>query len=102
MQQITEKAPQFEEQMAGFFYDAFRSVGVSMVATVAMERLRQVGAKMAATIEWAAERKAIQVIQKLQKPVAEGFDQVEKKLNDLNERLTAIESQFNTPSQGSE
>jgi len=95
---LTPKDPQFGEHLAGFLHEMFRSAGLSMNSTAAVERVRKVGEKMAATIEWAAERKAIQVVQKLQAAVSAGFTGLETKLNkalaeneELRERIASLE-----------
>ena len=91
MQQVTKKVPQFAEHMAGFIHEIFRGAGISMVATNAMERVRATGERMANAIEYAAERKAIMVAQRLQVAVSDGFTKLEAKLNDLNKRVEELE-----------
>lgn len=85
MGSVTERDNQFKEFLSGFFYDAFRVVGVTMPATNAFERLREVGAKMAATIEHMAEKKSIQVIKKLQAAVSEAFKKTEEELQKMHQ-----------------
>lgn len=87
---VTERDPEFGSHLAGFFYDAFRSVGVTMVATNAMERLRTTGECMAATIEHAAERKAILVAKRLQDAVINGFNAVDAKFQQHKEAKSAM------------
>jgi len=99
MASLTKTDPQFGEHLSGFLHELFRSAGLSMNATSAVERVRKVGDKMAKTIEWAAERKAIQVVQKLQAAVSAGFTGLERKLDEalaeneeLKARIEAIEA----------
>ena len=87
---VTPPVPQLDEQLSGFFYDAFRVVGVTMVATNALERLRTVGGRMGRTIEYVAERKAIEVVRRLQKAVVVGFEVVEDKIHAHKEASQAI------------
>ena len=79
---LTKTDPQFGEHLAGYLHQMFRTAGLSMNATAAVEKVRKVGEQMAATIEWAAERKAIQVAQKLQAAVSTGFTGLERKLDE--------------------
>jgi len=81
MSDLTEKDAQLGERMAGLLYDAFRSMGVSMASTDAMEKLRTIGENMAAVINSAAERKSIQVAEKLQTAVVDAFSKIEDRLN---------------------
>lgn len=91
MSNVTQSDPQFGAYLAGFMHDMLRAAGITMSATIAFEKVRTAGDRMALTIEAAAERKAIQVASKLQNATIAGFDLVEEKLNDLNERLKALE-----------
>lgn len=94
MPNLTENDPRLQEHMAGYFYDAFRAVGASQVTTSAMEKLRTVGVRMANAIEHAAERKAIQVIKKLQKAVSKSFESVAEDVEALTERVAALEARL--------
>lgn len=90
MGDVTEKHPRFGEYLAGYFYDAFRVVGVTQVSTNVMEKLRVVGERMAVTIEHAAERKAILVAKKLQDAVINGFNAVDAKFQQHKEAKQAL------------
>ena len=82
---LTSKDNKFREQLGGFFYDMLKSAGITMTPGNFPERVREVGAKMADTIELVAERKAIQVIQQLQAAVVKGFEGMEKEMAELRE-----------------
>ena len=99
MASLTKTDPQLGEHLSGYLHPMFRTAGLSMNATSAVEKVRKVGDQMAAEIEWAAERKAIQVVQKLQAAVSAGFTGLERKLDEalaeneeLKARIEAIEA----------
>jgi hypothetical protein len=87
---VTKTDPKFREHMGGFFHDLLRAGGVSMPATNSLDRIRTIGEKMADTIEHAAERKSIQVVERLQIAVVDAFNQVEAKLQAHKEAKQAM------------
>jgi len=80
---MAEQNTRFREHIAGFFYDLIRAAGITMPPGNSFQRVRDIGERMARTIEAAAETKAIEVIKRLQKAILVGFDKMEKELNTL-------------------
>ena len=78
---LTEQDKLFKEQLGGFFHDMLRASGITPAAANSVARIRAVGERMAGAIEHAAERKAIQVIKKLQTAVMKAFIDMEAELN---------------------
>jgi hypothetical protein len=87
-----EAMSKFQEQLGGFFHDLLKAAGITMVPVKATERIREVGERLAKTIEVQAEKKAIDVIKRLQKPVKEGFELMEQELNELRARVEKLEN----------
>jgi hypothetical protein len=92
MANLTENDPLFKQHMGAFFYDMLRASGITMQATNALERIRGIGERMAAVIEHAAERKSVLVVQRLQIAVVDAFNQVEKKIDNINALASAHHS----------
>ncbi len=88
MSNITEQDERFKENMGGFFHDLLRASGITMLPTTATSRIRSIGEQMASAIEHAAERKSIQVIQKLQKAISIAFVKMEAELNIVKELVS--------------
>jgi ubiquinone biosynthesis protein UbiJ len=95
---VTPHNERFSEILGGLFSELLRVGGMSMLAIKAHERIREVGRKTAAVIEFHAERKAVEVARKLQTAVSEAFTQMEKETADLRRRLEALEKSNEDPS----
>ena len=89
MSSVTPVNPKFKENLAGFFHDLLRAAGITMAPTRSTERIREIGSRMAESIEHAAERKSIEVIKKLQEAVLSAFNKVEDRLNNQGALLAA-------------
>lgn len=88
---VTPNDPRFVEILSGLFHDLLRAGGVQLQGIKAFERIREVGKKTAETIEYHAERKAVDVIKKLQVAVSEAFRAMEKDVSDLKKRVEELE-----------
>jgi hypothetical protein len=82
----------FKESLGGFFHDILRSAGITMTPGNSAERIRQIGERMATSIQHAARGEAIKVIRKLQEAVSAGFLGLEHQLN----RAKNVIDQHNT------
>jgi hypothetical protein len=96
---FTKEDGRFREFMGGFFHDFLRASGITMTPGNTNERLREIGERMASTIEHAAERKAVELIKRLQDAVSGAFVKMETQLDkqeilirDLNNRLQRLET----------
>lgn len=78
-----EAKARFQENMGAFFHDLLRASGITMTPHNADQKLRSIGERMASSIESASQRKAIEVIRKLQNAVTEAFVAIETELRDL-------------------
>ena len=86
---MSDQLVRFREHMGGFFHDLLRAAGITMTPTNTNERIRQIGERMAKTIEHAAELKSIEVIKKLQAAVLDAFKKVEERLNAQSQLASA-------------
>ena len=91
MSNITPTDIRFAEIIAGLFFDILRQSGVSMPSTAAYERIRGLCEQLGASIESTAEKKSIEVAQKLQKAVVPAFEKVDKDIAALEARLNKLE-----------
>jgi hypothetical protein len=91
MSNVTPPNKRFRETMGGFFHDLLKAAGISMLPTTAHDRIRKIGEQLAASIEHNAERKAVEVIRRLQAAVKKGFLAMEADLEKINKRLDALE-----------
>lgn len=88
---VTGTNERFAEILGGLFYELLRAGGVNMQPVKAHERIREVGRKTGATIEFHAERKAIEVARKLQEAVKNAFIEMEKENAKLKFRIEHLE-----------
>lgn len=98
---ITERDEHFASMIAGFFHDMLRAAGISMTTPQKFhERTREIGRKFAYSIEFRAEKKAVEVIRILQKAVSKAFDGVENEQKALRERVEALEAKLEALTSG--
>lgn len=76
-QTVTPFNERFADIMSGLLFDVLKAAGVTMQPAKAFERIRDTGRRMALTIEFHAERKAIDVAKKLQNATSEAFRAME-------------------------
>ena len=89
--EVTPRNERFAEILGGLLYELMRAAGVNMQPVKAHERIREVGRKTAVTIEFHAERKAVEVARKLQTAVKDAFEAMEKENKELRERIEKLE-----------
>lgn len=77
-QTVTPFNERFADIMSGLLFDVLKAAGVTMQPAKAFERIRDTGRRMALTIEFHAERKAIDVAKKLQGEVVKAFKAMEE------------------------
>jgi hypothetical protein len=80
----------FREELGGFFYDAMKASGATMVANASPERIREAGARMAQAVEKAARRKAIEVVKILQTEVVKAFEAYEAELDKHRQEIDLL------------
>jgi hypothetical protein len=92
---ITPNNPRFVEVLAGLLHELLKAAG-TMVPVKGQERIREVARKLAQSIEFHAERKAVEVARLLQAAVKKAFVALEKdvenheiKINQLRQDLNA-------------
>lgn len=90
---VTPNNERFSELLGGLLYELLRAGGVNMQPVKAHERIREVGRKMGATIEFHAERKAVEVARKLQTAVKDAFIAMEKDNETLKKKLKTLEKE---------
>ena len=93
---VTPNNERFAEIFGGLLYELLRAGGVNMQPIGAHERIREVGRKLASTIEFHAERKAVDVARKLQVAVKEAFEAYEKENADLKVEVNALKDHVMT------
>jgi len=91
MSELTPRDAQFVDIFSGFFHDLLRAAGITMLPGKAHEKIRQVATKLAASIEWRAEHKAVEVIRVLQKALVGSFEKVQTDMDVLKARIDALE-----------
>lgn len=103
MTKYTKEDTRFKEHMGGFFHELLRAAGITMTPSNTDERIRSIGERMASTIEHAAERKAVELIKRLQDAVSGAFVKMEAKLDvqedllvKLNARVALLEKMQKT------
>jgi hypothetical protein len=89
---ITPNNPRFTEVLAGLLHELLRAAG-TMVPVKGQERIRDVGRKLAETIEFHAERKAVEVAKLLQTAVKSAFIALEKDVADQKEEIKALRNE---------
>jgi len=98
MSELTPRDAQFIDIFAGFFHDLLRAAGITMLPTKAHEKIRTVATSLAASIEWRAEHKAVEVIRVLQKALVGSFEKVQTDMGVLKARVDALEKKNEDPS----
>jgi hypothetical protein len=81
----------FIEDVAGSFYQVLRAAGVGMVPEKGHERIREISATLAASIEHRGEVPAIRVIKKLQVAIKKSFSLVDEDITELKNRIKELE-----------
>jgi TolA-binding protein len=89
--QVTPFNERFADIMSGLLFDVLKAAGVNWQPSKAYERIRETGRRMALTIEFHAERKAIDVAKKLQSEVVKAFKSMEEEIDKLNKRIEELE-----------
>lgn len=87
--QVDTQDLKFREELGGFFYDVMKAAGMTMTVS-SPERVREVGAKMAASLERAARRKAIEVVKILQTEVVKAFEAYEAELKAMQTEIDLL------------
>lgn len=82
----------FQEELGGFFYDAMKAAGMTMFPGNFPERVRDVGTRMAKSVNAAATRRSVAVIKELQDRVHDAFTAFEKELDEVK-KLTALQQE---------
>ena len=91
--QVTPFSERFADIMSGLLFDVLKAAGVNWQAIKSQERIRDTGRRMALSIEFHAERKAIEVAKKLQTETVRAFKAMEKDVDDLKVKIEKLERQ---------
>lgn len=83
-----QKPRGLKENMGGFFHEMLRAAGVTMTPVGASEKIREIGERLATTVEVTAEKSAIKVIKRLQTAVTTAFLQMEEEMSQMKQLLT--------------
>lgn len=84
----------FQEELGGFFYDAMKAAGMTMFPGNFPERVRDIGTRMAKSVNAAATRRSVAVIKELQERVHTAFISFEKELDDLKKLVLLQQEQI--------
>ena len=98
---VTPTNERFAEILGGLFHELMKAGGV-MVPLKGFERIREVGRKCGATIEFHAERKAVEVARKLQAAIKDAFRAMERDVTNTREVVEKLERRVTELEQGQE
>lgn len=88
---VTPNNERFADIMSGLLFDVLRAAGINWQPTKSNERIRETGRRMARSIEFHAERKSVEVAQKLQGEVVKAFKSIEEDMSKLENRIKELE-----------
>lgn len=94
IQTVTPHNERFADILSGLLFDVLKAAGINWQPTKSHERIRETGRKMALSIEYHSERKAIEVAKKLQTEVVNAFKAIETELGEVKERLDKLEKRI--------
>lgn len=89
---MNQTKEQSTEAIAGILFSLLRASGVSMVPLTSHEKIRDVARRLVDAIEYRADKKAVESVEKLQTEVNKAFEAMEKDLANLQEQIKLLTS----------
>jgi hypothetical protein len=102
MSNITPKDARFIEILSGLFMDLLRHGGITMTDSKKIEAVRTASDALGAAIESAAERKAVEIGQRIQEAIVAAFTAFEKDVEELTARIDTLEGKNEDPTNGTD
>lgn len=85
----------FQEELGGFFYDMMKAAGFTMFPGTFPERVRDIGTRMAKSVNAAATRRSVAVIKELQGRVSAAFEAFEAEQDRMKNLIALQQEQIN-------